>query len=127
MKKVATYVRISTENATDDQTKQINDYCDKKGYTVCDSVSVIGDRKTGNTMFMELLKSANGKGIETIVMASTNRIVGTVDELQEIKSTIDESGVTIETLDGSYEAPHVNGLVASFLAMAQVENDEDDE
>jgi DNA invertase Pin-like site-specific DNA recombinase len=125
MEKVATYVRISTENAIDGQTKKINDYCAEKGYTVCDSAFVIGDKKMALPMLKKLLDSAKENGVDKIVMASTNRIVGTVEELQEIKEAIEKAGVTIETLDGSYE----NGfdkkmLVASFLANAQKEMDE---
>ena len=130
MENVATYVRVSchsnAENAARNQAKKVSDFCEEKGYTVSDSVSVIGDRKMAYPMLMKLLESAKEKGIQKIVMASTNRIVGTVPELMEIKKAFDESGVTIETLDGSHEfGQDPSMLVASFLAQACADNEED--
>ena len=131
MGKVAIYVRESSHNdaeaAACKQAEKLKGYCEKNGYTVCNSAVVVGDRKTANPIFMDLLKSAKEKDVAKIVMASSNRIVGTVDELIEIKKAIEKAGVTIETLDRSYE----NGfdekmLVASFLANVQKEMDEYD-
>lgn len=106
MKKVAIYVRESkhsnAENAVLNQNEKIKNFCELKGYEVCDSATVIGSREAGNPMLMKMLKSAKEKGIETVVMASTNRVVGTVEELKKIKEAFDDSGVTIETLDGSH-------------------------
>lgn len=132
MEKVATYVRVSnhsnSEQAVCNQVKRIRDYCEEKGYNVCDSASVIGDRKIAFQMLRKLLDSAKDNGIEKIVMASTNRIVGTVDELAEIKKAFVESGVEIETLDGSYEHGLCeSNLVSSFLAKAAEEENSDDD
>ena len=127
MKKVAIYVRESNhsnaENAALMQNEKIKKFCEQKGYEVCDSVTAIGSRETGNPMLMKMIKSAKEKGIETVVMASTNRVVGTVEELKEIKEVFDDSGVAIETLDGSHITPPT--LIESFLAaMSEAEDEE---
>lgn len=127
MEKVATYVRVSrhnnADNAVRDQAKRIEDFCETHGYDVCDSAFVVGDRKQAYPMFKGLLGSAKEKGINRIVMASSNRIVGSLEEVKEIQAAIEASGVTIETLDGSYEnGINTNGLVASFLAFTELES-----
>jgi len=108
MKKVASYVRESNHRNADlgvqNQAQKVKDFCEAKGYEICDSASVVGDRKTGTPVLMELLKSAKEKEIETVVMVSTNRIVGTVEELTEIKKAFDDSGVAIEAIDDSHLA-----------------------
>ena len=131
MDKVATYVRVSNhsnaENAVRNQTKRVMDFCEANGYEVCDSAAVIGDRKMAYPMMMDLLKTAKEKGITKIVMASTNRIVGTVDELAEIRKAFEESGVEIEALDGSHQALNPSELIASFLAQAESQEDDGQE
>lgn len=108
MKKVASYVRESNHRNADlgvqNQAQKVKDFCEAKGYEICDSASVVGDRKTGTPVLMELLKSAKEKEIETVVMVSTNRIFGTVEELTEIKKAFDDSGVAIEAIDSSHLA-----------------------
>ena len=132
MEKVATFVRVSAhsnaENAARNQAKKLRDFCEANGYQVCDSATVIGDRNMASPMLMDLLKSAKDKGFTKIVMASTNRVVGTVEELEEIKKAFDESGLTIETLDGSFEnGMNVKMLVGAFIAHADREMDDEDE
>ena len=132
MENVATYVRVSchsnAENAARNQAKRVNDYCEAKGYLVNDSAMVIGDRKMAYPMLMNLLKTAKEKGIQKIVMASSNRIVGTIQELQEIQKAFEESGVTIETLDGSYEhGLNADFVFASLCALAGADGSNDSE
>ena len=131
MDKVATYVRVSNhsnaENAVRNQTKKVMDFCEAKGYEVCDSAAVIGNRELAYPMMMKLLKEAKEKGITKIVMASTNRIVGTVDELAEIRKAFEESGVEIEAMDGSHQTNNTTDMVASFLAHAEIQEDDDQE
>lgn len=73
MDKVATYVRVSNhsnaENAVRNQTKKVMDFCEAKGYEVCDSAAVIGNRELAYPMMMKLLKEAKEKGITKIVTA----------------------------------------------------------
>ena len=103
------------------------DFCEAKGYEVCDSAAVIGNRELAYPMMMKLLKEAKEKGITKIVMASTNRIVGTVDELAEIKKAFEESGVAIEAMDGSHQVNNTTDMVASFLARAEIQEDDGQE
>ena len=58
---------------------------------------------------------------------TANRIVGTVEELEAVNAAIDESGIAIETLDGTYEElPASKTLVASFLAQAELDTEAED-
>ena len=63
----------------------------------------------------------------SLVMASTNRIVGTVDELAEIRKAFKESGVEIEAMDGSHQANNTTDMVASFLAHTEIQEDDGQE
>lgn len=132
MEKVVTYVRVSahsnSENAARNQTKKVNDFCEANGYEVSDATTVIGDRKLAFPMLMDLLKTAKEKGIHKVVMASTSRVVGTVDEIEKVQKAFEESGVVIETLDGSYvDGINAKLLVAESLAHMEQEMDEDQE
>ena len=104
MKKVATYVRVDNPKnescGVDDQQQLLKDFCDAKGYDVCDSV--VSDGEAAYSMLMGLLRSAKEKGIETVVMTSRDRITGTVDELSEVAKAFEESDVVVELIDGSH-------------------------
>lgn len=128
MEKVAVYVRVSDHNEAAQsvlvQSMKIEEYCKAHDYKVCDSALTVGSRAQSFPFLKNLLQSTAEKGISKVVMASANRIVGSVEELEAITAAIDESGVTIETLDGSYEElPTSNMLVTSFLAQAELEED----
>lgn len=107
MKKVATFVRVSNFDtapiAAYNQKKKLQDYCESKGYEVVDHADVIGDKKLGFPMLMKLLQNAKSNGVEKIVMQSTNRVTGTLDEVGELARLFYESGVGLETLDGSHD------------------------
>ena len=130
MEKVAVYVRVSDHNEAAQsvpvQSMKIEEYCKAHGYKVCDSALTLGSREQSYPFLKNLLQSAAEKGISKVVMASANRIVGSVEELKAISAAIDESGVTIETLDGTYEdLPASKALVASFLTHAELAAEED--
>ena len=122
MKKVATYVRVSNHSNSQEalyrQKERVGEYCKAQGYVIEDAMDVVGDRKTGYPMLMKLIDSAKEKGVEGIVMASTNRIVGSIDELNDIQAVLAEAGLGIETLDGSHQAVSAKELIATFLARA---------
>lgn len=122
MKKVATYIRVSDHSNSQEallkQQAKVDDFCRAKGYDVDDTIAVVGDRQTGYPMLMQLLDSAKEKGIEKIVVASANRIVGSVDELNDIQAAFVEAGIGIETLDGSHQAVNAKELISTFLARA---------
>lgn len=117
MDKVATYVRVSNhknnEFSKQSQIEKLKAYCDEAGYTIKDSVVVIGDRELGYIKLQELLNSAKDSGIEKIVMASINRIVGTRKELDKLAKLFENCDIPIETPDGTYK----NGkFIPNFLA-----------
>ena len=129
MKKVATYMRVSNHSASEDslrkQASEVNEYCANKGYTVEETVSVVGDRELGNEMLMKMLSGAKEKGIDTVIMKSTNRVIAKVDEIEIIKKALDDSGVKIEAMDNSHLALGMPNLVESFLANADAEAQEE--
>lgn len=131
MENVVTFVRVSThnnaKNALCEQTEKVSKFCEARGFHISDSVSVVGNREQGSEQLIELLKSAKEKGIRKIVMVSTNRIVGTVSELQEVKKALDESDISIVTMDGSYEyGLGPDFVLASIWSLAGQEDDKED-
>lgn len=131
MEKVAAYVRVSSHpNSAHSvlvQSMRIEEYCKAHDYRICESALTVGDRKRAYPILTSLLQSAREKGINKVVMASANRIIGSVEEIEEVRSAIDASGVTIETLDGTYEElPNLNALATSFLAQAELAEEDED-
>lgn len=122
MEKVAIYMRESNHSYAPEairrQEQKVSDFCKAKGYTVCDSASVIGDRKEGFPVLMDLLKNAKSKGVEKIVMASTNRVVGKVDEIAAVNEAFAASEVVLETMDGSHDAMTSPEFISRFLMNA---------
>ena len=126
MEKVAIYVRESNHDGAKDaacrQEQKLNGFCASKGYSVCDSATAIGDRQTSMPVLMGLLKSAKDKGAEKIIMASTDRVVGKVDEIKAVNKAFEESGLALETIDGSHDALRTPDLITRTLAA--IDNDE---
>jgi len=128
MEKVAAYVRVSSHpnsaHSVLAQSMKIEEYCKAHDYRICESALTVGDRKRAYPVLTSLLQSARDKGISKVVMTSANRIIGSVEEIEEVKAAIDASGVIIETLDSTYEElPNPNALVTPFLARAELEED----
>lgn len=128
MKKVAVYHRVSahsdSEAALHRQEAKVQKYCEDKGYQIVDSYSSVGDRKHGSDMLLKCLHDMKEKEIDTVVMSSTNRVVGTVDELMQVKKAYEEAGVSIETSDGSHLFPQVGDLIAQSTLVSSEGNDE---
>lgn len=127
MKKVATFIRVSSHNESEraayNQKKKLAEYCESKGYEVADSATVIGDRSFAIPMLKKLFENAKENGVEKIVMQSTNRVTGTLDEVGELARLFYESGVSLETLDGSHEVvTNPAKLVEAYLG--SVESDD---
>lgn len=126
MEKVAIYIRESNHSGAPEairrQEKKLSDFCEAKGYSVCDSASVIGDRKTSLPVLMNLLKSAKDKGAAKIIMASTNRVVGEADDIKAVNEAFVKSGLSLETLDGSHDAIKTPDLIMrTLVAIAEEE------
>ena len=70
--------------------------------------------RTGNSnneMLLRCLQNAKEDGIDTVLMTSTNRVVGTVEEMDKVREAYEASGVAIETLDGSHLFPQGRDMV----------------
>lgn len=104
-KTVATFIRVGNNMDSEvflkEQAMRVQEYCELKGYTIADSVHVIGDRKIGQKLFLDLLASAKDKGIETVVMSSANRVIRSMMEAPAIQAALETSGITLETMDCS--------------------------
>lgn len=57
-------------------------------------------------------------------MQSTNRVVGSVDEAADIAKAFNESGVKLETVDGSHKALENPCVFTVCLDESSEENDE---
>lgn len=129
MERVATFVRASFHSnayyTIQVQSKNIKDYCEAHGYDISDSALAVGNRKKALQILKSLLQSAAEKGITKVVMATANRICGSVEEIEELNASLNASGMTIETLDDTYEnTPDPGSLVASSLSQASLETEE---
>ena len=105
-RKVAIFVRESShknaEMASQRQQTKLNEYCVSRGYEVKDSAMAIGDREFGYEMLLKLLATAEEKGVERIVIATSDRLACTPEEIEKIKELMRDKNITIETTDGSY-------------------------
>lgn len=134
MNKIAIYVRQSNHSnaaeALEKQKAEVAEYCASKGFEVCDTVGCIGDRLQCFTQFIRMIKDAKKKGVDKIVMKSTNRLVATKEEYTQLKEELakegielDNLGVDIITMDGTHNGFH-SSLVPDFLLNANsTEND----
>ena len=126
-KKVATYCRVSmSDNAPQtlaQQHQKLQEYAEKHGYEICHTSHAVGNREVSKVMFLKCLRDAKEHGADTVLMASTNRVAGTVDEMQAIREAYEASGLAIETLDGSHMFPESKHLVADFIMSVAAEED----
>lgn len=127
MKKVAAYIRVSNhDNAEASMRKQeqeVQKYCNQNGYTVDIAQCVVGDPKAAYPQLLSLLNSAKEKNIDTVVMPSTKNVTGSVKNIEMINSVFQQSGVTIETLDGSHHAFTSPNMVARYILATEIEED----
>lgn len=105
-RKVAIFVRESShknaEMASQRQRAKLNEYCEHQGYEIKDSAMAIGDREFGYEMLLKLLSTAEEKEVERIVIATSDRLACTPEEIEKIKELMRDKNITIETTDGSY-------------------------
>ena len=102
MNKVAIYVRQSNHSnaaeALEKQKAEVSEYCASKGFEVCDTVGGIGDRLQGFAQFIRMIKNAKEKGVDKIVMKSTNRLVATKEEYTQLKRELAQEGIELDNL-----------------------------
>lgn len=120
MKKVAICLRVGQRNQLDSvleaQEKRVQDYCESKGYVVCDTASVVGNRTAGYPVLLNMLNRAKDTGAETVVLASTKTIAATVTEMMPIKEALEEAGGSLEAIDGTHHAFEPGNWDKSVLA-----------
>ena len=77
------------------------------------------------------LLKCKARGDEVFVCTINNGNMGHLeimpDELAEIRKAFEESGVAIEAMDGSHQANNTTDMVASFLAHAEIQEDDGQE
>lgn len=104
---VVIYARESNHTGADQclekQKDRLKAYCEQNGYVVADEVSTIGNRQDSLTALKEAIECAKNTDGKKMLMASTSRVVGTYKELTEVSELIKSAGVTIATMDGSFE------------------------
>ena len=102
MNKVAIYVRQSNHSnaaeALEKQKAEVAEYCASKGFEVRDTVGGIGDRLQGFAQFIGMIKNAKEKGVDKIVMKSTNRLVATKEEYTQLKRELAQEGIDLDNL-----------------------------
>lgn len=104
--RVATYVRVSPHDnadaAVEKQKERLEDFCKARGFEITDSTCTIGDRHLGYEMFLDLLEKAEAEGLDRIVISSIDRVAGTPEEIEAIKSALEGKHVSIETPVGDH-------------------------
>ncbi len=132
---VVLYARESNHEGADEslerQKEKLKDFCAEKGYDIADEVAIIGSREESLPALKKAIEYAQATPSRTILMASSNRVVGTASEMESIAELVNKSGVIIHTMDGSYEYAdqyHTTpeAMMASTLAGFNADIDEDD-
>ena len=132
---VVLYARESNHEGADEslerQKEKLKDFCAEKGYDIADEVAIIGSREESLPALKKAIEFAQATPSRTILMASSNRVVGTASEMESIAELVNKSGVIIHTMDGSYEYAdqyHTTpeAIMASTLAGFDADIDEDD-
>lgn len=120
MEKVAIYARVGrTENAAtllQTQKLRLQEYCKMNGYIVVDSVMATGNRRACQHQFLEMLAEAKKNSVKTVVMESMNCIARSTVEAMEIQQVISDSGLSLETVDGSHS--YINALEEAVMSMS---------
>lgn len=125
-KTVVLYVRESyhagAEESLERQKEKLKAFCKQKSYSVIDVVSVIGSRQDSISVFKQAIERAKNTESNTLLMSSSNRIVGTASELKTVVDIIKDSGVSIATMDGSYERVQLYGTSPEALVAVTLYN-----
>ena len=133
---ITIFVRESNHAGADEslqrQSERLATYCEANGYLIYDEFSVIGSRQDSLSALREAIECAKETKSKAILMASSNRVVGTREELEAINEMLNDAGVTIVTMDGSYEQLQKYGvsgieLIQSTLSSCDEDIDDDED
>ena len=131
---VVIYARESkhagAEESLEKQKEKLRAFCEQNGHDIFGEIAFVENRQDSMhylKLAIELAKNTEGK---TLLMASSDRVVGTHKEITEITDLIESAGVKIATMDGSYEYIQKYGvsfesLIASTLSATDEEIDDE--
>ena len=118
MKSVVLYARESNhagaEASLERQREKLKAFCEEKGYAIADEVSTIGSRQDSMPALKKAIECAKNTEGKTLLIAASNRVVGTFNEVSEISKMIKDAGVAISTMDNSFETVLVASTLAAF-------------
>lgn len=131
---VVIYARESkhagAEESLERQKEKLRAFCEQNGHDIFGEIAFVENRQDSMhylKLAIELAKNTEGK---TLLMASSDRVTGTHEEITKVTDLIESAGVTITTMDGSYEHIQKCGvsfesLIASTLAATDEETDDE--
>ena len=131
---VVIYARESkhagAEESLERQKEKLRAFCEQNGHDIFGEIAFVENRQDSMhylKLAIELAKNTEGK---TLLMASSDRVVGTHDDLTKVSYLIESAGVKVATMDGSFEHIQQCGvsfesLIASTLAATDEEMDDE--
>lgn len=135
MKRVACYVRVSTEEqrkhglSVDNQIEALTQYCKDQGYTCAgiynDAGSSARKRYTKRPALLKLLNDCRSGKIDLIIFTRLDRWFRSVGDYYEVQRVLDECKVPWRTIWEDYETETSSGVfeVNILLSVAQAEAD----
>ncbi|WP_270598954.1 recombinase family protein [Clostridium baratii] len=111
-KRVAIYCRVSTVEqaeegySVDEQRRRCIEYCDKEGhevFKVYEDRGISGKNISGRPGLKDLLKNANDKKFDLVVVWKLNRISRRLIDILNIVDTLDKNNIAFRSLTESFE------------------------
>lgn len=134
MKKVACYVRVSTENqienySIDEQTERLKSYCKAKDYTVY-RIYTDGGYSGGNTnrpALQEMLKDIESKKVDAVLVYKLDRLSRSQkDTLSLIEDKFLANGIDFISMSENFDtsSPFGRAMIGILSVFAQLEKDQ---
>ena len=111
-KRVAIYCRVSTVEqaeegySVDEQRRRCIEYCEKEGhevFKVYEDRGISGKNISGRPGLKDLLKDANDKKFDLVVVWKLNRISRRLIDILNIVDTLDKNSIAFRSLTESFE------------------------
>lgn len=111
-KRVAIYCRVSTVEqaeegySVDEQRRRCIEYCEKEGhevFKVYEDRGISGKNISGRPGLKDLLKNANDKKFDLVVVWKLNRISRRLIDILNIVDTLDKNNIAFRSLTESFE------------------------
>src|SRR4029077_19966692 len=126
-KRIALYYRVSTDDqSTDPQRLELQDYCQRKGWSVAAEYSdQISGAKFTRTGLDRLMSAVRKRKIDVILCVKLDRLGRSFPHLAQMIFEFDSNGValicTSQPIDTSEENPAGRLIMHVLIAMAQFE------